>query len=211
MSNAANKYKIRSKKNFDKKAANYFDTWDGKYSLLMYGEVINRINRYSFRSILDVGCGPGVMLSRVINHHGNAQAFGIDLSENMIKKASELLTGKAELVVGDSEDLPWEENTFDIVVCNSSFHHYPEPVKVLSEMRRVLKPKGGLIMADPWWTGILRYFINIYCKSPFNLEGDFHIYSEKEIVQMLRECGFMSMECENPIGKYYVVSAMVDK
>ncbi|MEQ8236615.1 MAG: class I SAM-dependent methyltransferase [Syntrophomonadaceae bacterium] len=205
------KNKNRNRKNFNKKAARYFETIDGKYSLLMYGEVIDRINRRSFSSILDVGCGPGAMLARILNHHAEAEAFGLDLSDRMIEKADKSLNGRAVFKVGDADSLPWSENSFDILVCNASFHHYPEPYKVLNEMKRVLKPNGWLVMADPWWTAILRSIINLYCKTPFNLEGDYHIYSQKEIVDLLVNCGYVNIEFENPIGKYYIVSAAVYK
>lgn len=211
MSRSIDKYKINSKRSFDKKAGDYFNTWDGKYSLLMYGEVIKTINTRPFKSILDVGCGPGAMLERILNHHGEVQASGIDFSERMIEKAEELLAGKAELVTGDADSLPWDDDSFDVVVCNASFHHYPEPQKVLSEMKRVLRTKGRLIVADPWWSVIYRFLINLYLKTPINMEGDFRIYSEKEIKEMFSECGFKSLKSDNPIGKYYIVTAVVDK
>ncbi|MCX5779924.1 MAG: methyltransferase domain-containing protein [Firmicutes bacterium] len=210
MSPTGNEYKIKSKRNFDKKAANYFNTWDGKYSLHMYGEVIKTINTRPFKSILDVGCGPGAMLDRILNHHAEVQACGIDFSEKMIEKAAELLAGKSELVTGDADNLPWADKSFDVIVCNSSFHHYPEPQKVLWEMKRVLKTNGRLIIADPWWPVIYRFLINLYLRTPMNLEGDFRIYSEKEIMEMFAECGFKDIKTDNPIGKYYIVTATAD-
>lgn len=207
MNDKINKYKAKSKSNFDKKAEDYFNTWDGKYSELMYAGVMEKINKFSFYSILDVGCGPGVMLSRIIKQNGNIQACGIDFSAKMLEKAAELLQDKAQLVLGDADCLLWNDNTFDLVICNSSFHHYPEPLTVLMEMRRVLKPDGRLIIADPWWSAPKRFFINLYLKSPLNLEGDVKIYSEQEFKLLLMKSGFESVEWEKVIGKYCIVSA----
>lgn len=203
------KNKERNRRNFNNKAEHYFETWDGKYSLLMYGEVIKIINMYSYYSILDVGCGPGVMLARIMNQRGDVNACGIDISDKMIMKANELLKNRAELIAGDADRLPWDDNAFDVLVCNASFHHYPEPYKVLQEMKRVLKPTGRLIIADPWWPGIIRYFINLYLKTPFNIDGDYKIYSEKEIMKLLNECGFKIGNYVNPIGNYYVITAVI--
>ena len=53
----------------------------------------------------------------------------------MIEMAKKNLGNSAELKVGDSEYMPWKDNFFDVIVCNASFHHYPNPEKVLSEMK----------------------------------------------------------------------------
>jgi SAM-dependent methyltransferase len=55
----------------------------------------------------------------------------------MIKLAKERLATRADLRVGDSEALPWEDDRFDYVVCVDSFHHYPNPERALTEMHRV--------------------------------------------------------------------------
>ena len=50
--------------------------------------------------------------------------------------------------VGDVEDLPYEDNSFDIITCSHSFHHYPNKEKAVSEMYRFLKPEGRLMIID---------------------------------------------------------------
>ena len=75
---------------------------------------------------------------------------GIDLSSQMIEKAKHQLKNKATLVVGDSENLPFFDQTFDIVYCNDSFHHYPNPQKAIAEIYRVLKIGGTLIIGDTY-------------------------------------------------------------
>lgn len=211
MSNKINRYKNRSKNYFDKKAKNYFETFDGKYCNLMYESVMKKIKMQPFDSILDVGCGTGAILSIVINEYKDAKAYGIDFSEKMIEKASELLGRKVQLTVGDSDNLPWKDHVFDLIVCNSSFHHYPEPIKVLKEMRRVLKSNGRIIIADPWWSDTKRFLINLYLDSPFNFGGDVRIYSEQEMHNLLIECGFKSVEWEIVGKKFSIAVAAAGK
>lgn len=211
MSHRINKYKAKSKRNFDKKAKDYFNTCDGMYSRLMYAGIIKKVSQFPFDSVLDVGCGPGEMLSMIIDGNESIQACGIDFSAKMLEKAAERLKDKVQLILGDADCLPWPDNYFDSVICSLSFHHFPEPLKVLMEMQRVLKPKGKLIIADPWWSDTKRFIINLFLKSPLNLEGDVKIYSEREFKVLLEQSNFISIEWEKVIEKYCIVSAIANK
>ncbi|MBP7332317.1 MAG: class I SAM-dependent methyltransferase [Firmicutes bacterium] len=207
MSKKVNYYKEKSKVYFDKRASNFFNTWDGRFCVLMYDEVMRRIRAQPFKSILDIGCGTGAILSLALSEFAGIQACGVDLSEKMIEKAAEVLGGDVQLVVGDSDDLPWPDIFFDLVVCNSSFHHFPEPVKTLNEINRVLKPGGRIIIADPWWSRPKRFFINLFLNSPMNYLGDVRIYSEAETREMLEGCGFTCISWELIDKKYFIAIA----
>jgi ubiquinone/menaquinone biosynthesis C-methylase UbiE len=211
MTDKVKMYKEKSKKYFDKQSNNYFDTFDGKYCSYMYEWVMKKIKMQPFKSILDVGCGTGAMLSIVINEYKDIQACGIDLSEKMLEKAAELLGQRVQLIAGDSDNLPWEDDYFDLVVCNSSFHHFPEPVKVLKEIRRVLKSNGRIIIAEPWWSNSKRIFINLFLNSPFNFGGDVRIYSGQDIQKLLTECEFKFVNREIILNKYTITDAIAGK
>ena len=152
--------KEKSKMLFNKKSKDFYKTPEGIFSRTMYSALIQRLNEKTFESLLDVGCGTGNVLA-LIKDKFNVKVSGIDLSEGMIKKSRELLGENVDLKVGDSEILPWVDDTFDVIICNASFHHYPNPVAVLKEMRRVLKPDGRVIIADPWMPNPIRYFVNL--------------------------------------------------
>lgn len=53
----------------------------------------------------------------------------VNLSANMADRAAERLGGRAEVVVGDAERLPFHDGSFDAVYCNDSFHHCPDPIR----------------------------------------------------------------------------------
>lgn len=203
-----NKYlfKENSKINFNKQAEIYDEKGDGKFVAPMYDEIVNRIMEANPKKILDVGCGTGNVLMKLTTKK-DLSLYGIDISEKMIETAKKNLQDKAEFKVGDSEDMPWEDNSFDVVVCNASFHHYPNPEKVLLEMKRVLSDNGTLIIGDPTGPVIIRQVLNLFCKISSN--GDYKIYSKNEIQKMLVKCGFEPFNFKKINCKSFAVNAKI--
>ena len=159
MENNKEMYKEKSKQTFNGQAKIYDSTYNGKHAKKLYNGVIEKVNNLNCKKVLDVGCGTGTILS-LLSKNQNASFSGVDLSEQMINIAKEKLNNSVELKIGDSEQLPWDNNTFDAIICTDSFHHYPEPEKVLNEVARVLQPNGHLIVGDPWIISPFRQAIN---------------------------------------------------
>ena len=180
--------KMKSKNTFNKQAEKY-DTSDySKYPRECYPFVLNAINNIHFNKVLDLGCGTGVILKGISSINSDVELFGLDLSENMIAKATQRLGTTATLSVGDAENLPYADNTFDLVCCVESFHHYPNPKKALSEINRVLKNGGLFLFCDTWTRSPIRQILNFFIR--FSSDGDVHIYSENEISKLLKVTGF---------------------
>ncbi len=101
-------------------------------------------------TLLDVACGPGLLVCALAKHV--RQATGMDLTPAMLEQArrTEEEQGLANVVweQGDVGAVPHADGTFDIVTCRFAFHHFPEPLTVLGEMRRVCKPGGRVVVAD---------------------------------------------------------------
>jgi len=199
--------KEKSKKIFNKKSKNFYKTPEGIFSRTMYSTLIQRLNEKTFESLLDIGCGTGNVLALIQNKF-NAQVSGIDLSEGMIEKSKEILGRNADLKIGDSENLPWIDDTFDVIICNASFHHYPNPVAVLKEMRRVLKDDGRVIIADPWMPNFIRFFVNLIF--PIINNGDVKMYSGDEMSKMLANCGFTAINFKHLVY-FFIVTATAKK
>jgi ubiquinone/menaquinone biosynthesis C-methylase UbiE len=99
----------------------------------------------SGKKVLDVGVGTG-FLSTMLAEMGH-DVVGIDLSEEMIKNARKKMDArglKVKLELGDAENLPFEDESFDAVVNRAVLWTLPNPKKALSEWKRVLKPNGSL-------------------------------------------------------------------
>lgn len=109
--------------------------------------------------ILDVGCGSGVV-TRDIAHLTKGKVIAIDGSDDMIKVAKKILKDykNVEVKIGDAENLPFDDNMFDIVTCNLLLMWAANPQKVVNEMARVTKP-GGIVLAtlEPDYGGKLHY------------------------------------------------------
>lgn len=208
MENNKEMYKKKSKQTFDNQANIYDTTYYGNHAKKLYGSVIEKVNNFNCKKVLDVGCGTGIILSS-LSKNENISLSGVDLSEKMLSIARQILNRRVELKIGDSEQLPWDNNTFDAVICTDSFHHYPEPEKVLNEMSRVLKLGGHLIIGDPWILPPFRQITNWLLK--YSKDGDYRIYSEAEISRLLIKCGFNSVEWKRVNYNSFVVTAEVYK
>ncbi len=100
--------------------------------------------------VLDAGCGAGHTALRFAERA--REVVAVDLTEPMLAQARRLALerGIANITfrVGDVEQLEFPAETFDIVTSRYSAHHYPHPRVALSELRRVLRPSGRLLLID---------------------------------------------------------------
>lgn len=181
-----NSFTEKSKKHYNKTAASYDESSDGKFVKPMYESLVEKIKTVSAENLLDVGCGNGNVLSALAGT--DLKLYGADLSEEMIKEAGRRLGERVNLEVADAEKLPFDDNFFDLLICNASFHHYPHPDAVLSEMHRVLRKGAVLLIGEGLFKQPGRFFMNLFIR--FSDGGDFHCYGKKELSLMLKNSGF---------------------
>ena len=99
-------------------------------------------------SVLDMGCGPGTNLTRLLRLNLPFTRYvGIDLSPTMLKWRRRHHSPSEGFVVADSLRLPFEACTFDLVLSTWMFSHIPEPSLVIDEAQRLLRPGGWMIVA----------------------------------------------------------------
>jgi ubiquinone/menaquinone biosynthesis C-methylase UbiE len=101
-------------------------------------------------SVLDVACGPGILSAAIAKSAREVVAF--DLTPEMLKKAAQRCSdagvGNVSFREGNAAELPFANATFDAVVTRLSIHHFERPARVMSEIFRVLRPGGRLVVAD---------------------------------------------------------------
>jgi len=113
---------------------------------LFYKKIISQSFFPKNGRILDVGCGIGGLFSNIADKDAY-EFYGIDFSEVAIENIQKRLKGV--FVQGDVHNLPFEENFFDNVICMETLEHVDNVQKVLSEIKRVLKPLGRLLITVP--------------------------------------------------------------
>lgn len=98
--------------------------------------------------VLEASFGTGYLLTQ---YAGEFETYGIDYNEKMVSVARKNLERKdvaASIQRGDVEALPYETEIFDSIVCTMAFTGYPDGMKAMSELHRVLKKGGWLILVD---------------------------------------------------------------
>lgn len=98
--------------------------------------------------VLDVGCGTGVVAREAITRVGrHGRVVGVDPNDGMLEVARR--TMGVEWRNGAAEDLPFEDGSFDVVVCQFAMMFFEDRARAVSEMRRVLRP-GGRVAVATW-------------------------------------------------------------
>ncbi|MBQ6746057.1 MAG: class I SAM-dependent methyltransferase [Bacteroidaceae bacterium] len=140
-------------------------------------------------TMLDIGCGGGATIKRLLKSSKNAQVYGIDISEESVAKAqkvnAEALNKQVFVCQGSVEKLPYKDGMFDLVTAVETVYFWTNLPDCLQEVYRILK-SGGLfaimmevIGSDSMWTNVV--------------EG-MTAYSPEELKTMLSDAGFIQME-----------------
>lgn len=145
-------------------------------------------------SIVDIACGTGNALLRLARKEPCLLA-GIDICGQLIAIAKEKLSGlNPDLRVGDAESqLPWPDATFDVAIMTAAIPHFPNPEKVLCRVFQVLKPKGRLIIADPFFFfPVLQVINSLLWVYPLN--GDLRFFSQRTLRRLVAGYGFQNIK-----------------
>jgi len=112
----------------------------------LYRAILERFKVGKGVRLLDAGCGAGAFL--VLAKERGAEVAGLDATPELLDIARERLPG-VDLRQGEIEQLPYEDEVFDLVTGFNSFQYANDPIRALSEARRVVRP-GGLVVLATW-------------------------------------------------------------
>ncbi len=190
---------------FTKAADKYESDHAGVYNLCKkdYPDILAEIEKEPFTDLLDAGCGTAPMLSLLTERFPDAHFTGIDLTPKMVEVAKAKNLPNTTLICGDCENLPFEEDAFDVIICSQSFHHYPNPEAFLKSVRRCLRRNGRLILRDmTMGEGLIHWFVNTIELPVLNFlgYGDVHCYNRKELQELCDRTGLVLERFEQRKG-----------
>lgn len=176
-------------------AATYDRRWR-RYHAETFGRAVHDIQDNRPLSILDAPCGTGELIRWLLPKVPKARIVGIDGSEAMLRIARQKWNGEPRVSFQHAlaDALPFDEKTFDWVLCCSSLHYFRQPARVLKEFARVLKPTGRLLLLDwcrdPWHCRVINWWKvrhdPAYAK----------MYTTQELERLLRDTGWSVSQLE---------------
>ena len=130
--------------------------YDFTVSLLGFGHrfkkrVIKHLSLKPDETVLDIGCGPGMLLKILKDQWPSVKAIGIDPDQQSLGLArNRLKAHQVQLFQAFAESLPLPDSSVDVCVSTLVFHHIPNEIKLsaIQEMKRVLKPGGRTLIID---------------------------------------------------------------
>jgi 2-polyprenyl-3-methyl-5-hydroxy-6-metoxy-1,4-benzoquinol methylase len=142
------------------------------------------------RSLLDVGCGEGVLVQRWAQRLGQARVVGIDLEEPSIQAGwTERQAPNLEYRVMRAENLPFADGEFDVVTAIEVLEHVPDPEHTLGEMARCAERHLLVsVPREPLWR-MLNMVRGAYWSDLGNTPGHLNHWSKRTFVQLLSRYG----------------------
>ncbi len=133
--------------------------------------------------MLEIGCGRGEFLESFQKEGLICQ--GVDLSDYCAKNKKDLKVACLDL---SKENLPYEDNYFDVVYHKSLLEHFWSPDKIMKETQRILKPGGKVIILTPDWVSQMKIFYEdfTHCRP----------YTAQALRDLLQIYGFLDIKAE---------------
>lgn len=190
---------------FDQAAANW-DALIEEQTLSRLQEIVSGLDIEPGAMVLDVGCGTGVLFPMLLEKVGQARHIvGLDISSEMLRQAK-AKGYPVECVQGDAQSLPLQDETFDWVICNAVFPHFPDKLRALREIRRVLKDGGRLVICH---TASREAINELHCSIGGVVAHD-TIPPDDEMRWLLREARLDRAVVQNRPDRYVVLARRDD-
>ena len=183
-------------------------TWDEQYQNQELTDFLSKLvptfPLKRGKRVLDVGTGTGILIPFLLEAVGSTgHVTAIDFAEKMVEacKAKYANLPNVNIAVQQVENLDFPPETFDAVTCFGLFPHLENKQKALSQMNRVLKPGGKLIIAHALSSNELR----AHHRNAAVVAHD-ALPDEAEMKQLLEQTGFTEVQITDKPGSYVCMS-----
>jgi ubiquinone/menaquinone biosynthesis C-methylase UbiE len=161
---------------------------------------------------LEMGPGPGYLGLEWLKKTAGTELTGLEISANMIRMAEKNardygLEKRVTYVEGSGLKMPFPDDRFDAAFSNGSLHEWGDPIRVFTEIRRVLKPGGRFFVSDLRrdMNFIIKWFIKLNCRPKVMVPGFISslnaAYTPPEISSIVDRVGFSTVVVKaNPFG-----------
>jgi len=147
------------------------------------------LKEYCPYNIMDVGCGNGSRTIRIANHLNvdMSNVYGVDYSEDFVITCQSIFNvNKIDLEI---DNIPHDDDTFDIVICNQVLEHLKNYSKVIDELIRVTKEKGYILIGIPNLAHLINRIYLLFGMQPMCIDIDSnHIrgFTHKSLVKVFK-------------------------
>ena len=167
--------------------------------------------------VLDVGARVGLTLLKLLWQNENFYAIGMDSSGLMIERARDTASAwelgeRAFFQVGDARRMRFKSHYFDIVISDNTFHRFDDGLAVMREIRRVLKPKGALLIRDlkrpnrlAMASRISRYIQQESAMGPQMISAIRAAYTRSELEDFVRDSGIAGAGISEPDPEHLLI------
>jgi ubiquinone/menaquinone biosynthesis C-methylase UbiE len=144
------------------------------------------VNATAVDNILEIGMGNGFFVNKILQQHNSIQYTGADFSDVMIAEAERIneawiKNGQAKFVLTNGITLPFADEIFNKIFTINTIYFWDDSIKIIDEIKRVLQPKGKLIITLRPKRQMINY--------PFTKYG-FNMFSKQDATQLLMQNGF---------------------
>ena len=163
---------------------------------------LGHVDFHDGMTMLDIGCGGGATLKRLVKRSNGSNVYGIDISEESVEKATKvnkpLLNKQVFVRQGSASCLHWKDGFFDLVTAVETVYFWPDLPHCFREVKRVLKPGGQFVImievieGDSMWTNVV--------------EG-MTVYSPEQLKDILEQEGFINVEIFRKKPTYATIKA----
>jgi ubiquinone/menaquinone biosynthesis C-methylase UbiE len=176
---------------------NIAPVYDNRWSFYIKStirETVKRLDIQPSDRVLDIGCGTASLFQFILGEFPNLQLIGVDISTRMLKVANDKLGQHAIFLAAQAQGLPFRPDSFDIVVSCNMFHYLRRPEQCLSEIARILKPRGKVVITD-WCDDYIacrlcNFILRIFSRAHFKT------YGRRECERLFRVAGFRNIQIE---------------